>query len=301
MTQRQVAPVGENAAWNEIQQLIEELAIAKAKEVVQLMWRQKLKNAIEAEVDKLKLESAEEIVKSMEEPNLARKRKLGLAPIVHKEHVPLDAVHVLDEIFLGLLRDYTQAIMAHARASTEFILKVSGNFLGIKAQTALNDFHSLYFGAGRVMNQASVDVNKEVDIILKSIRDLMDQRGEVEGTKIIENEKDKIQRLSISGLQKQLEMIISLDEGIREKLIPILSSMQFEDMLTHRLQHIVYIWEKVIEFFRSPVSGDPAQLTEELKEVPTSQSERRDFYLLVLGQEPPAGINDKQSIFDILF
>ena len=217
-----------------------------------------------------------------------------------KKNANGNAVTQIDLLFLQILDTFVVRIASLARSSTEYILEVSNTFLDEKAKNALVDFHNLYFGNNSI-GETSQQVNAEIDDMLENLQSILDQGKELTLNSIEESEEGKLNRLSLSGLQKRLEMIISMDAGIKQKLIPILHSMQFEDFLNQRLLHIRKIWAHVISIESNRTAEDLEKLKETLAKYPSSMDEREDFYNIVLKKEPPEGLKERQSLVDILF
>ncbi|MFK7823993.1 MAG: hypothetical protein AB8G05_07550 [Oligoflexales bacterium] len=211
-----------------------------------------------------------------------------------------NAVAQIDLLFLQILDTFVVKIASLARSSTEYILEVSNSFLDEKAKNALVDFHNLYFGENSI-GETSKKINAEIDDMLENLQSILDEGKELTLNSIEESEEGKLNRLSLSGLQKRLEMIISMDAGIKQKLIPILHSMQFEDFLNQRLLHIRKMWAHVISMESSKSNIDLEKLKETLAKYPSSMDEREDFYNIVLKKEPPEGLKERQSLVDILF
>ena len=217
-----------------------------------------------------------------------------------KKNSNSSAVAQIDLLFLQILDTFVVKIASLARSSTEYILEVSNTFLDEKAKNALVDFHNLYFGDSKI-GETSKQVNAEIDDMLENLQSILDEGKELTLNSIEESEEGKMNRLSLSGLQKRLEMIISMDVGIKERLIPILHSMQFEDFLNQRLLHIRKIWAHVISLETGHAKVDLEKLKETLAKYPSSMDEREDFYHIVLKKDPPEGLKDRQSLVDILF
>lgn len=213
-----------------------------------------------------------------------------------------DAVKEIDSIFFNIIDDFSGKIMTQARNSTEYILEVSNKFLDENAQNALQDFHNLYFGDSNQLQNTSQQINAEVDAMLDNLQGMMKEGKEISDHAISESEGEKLNRLSLAGLQKRLETIITMDEGIKEKLIPVLHSMQFEDFLNQRLQHIRKMWGKVLEHQKQNDGKlEIEQLKDEIKHFPSSVPETEDFYRIVMKSFPPEGLREKQNLVDILF
>ncbi|NRA46624.1 MAG: hypothetical protein HRU09_16875 [Oligoflexales bacterium] len=240
---------------------------------------------------------------TVEEPSIAsRSTEQESSQLLNqvKQNANASAVSQIDLLFLQILDTFVVKIASLARSSTEYILEVSNTFLDEKAKNALVDFHNLYFGDSKI-GETSKQVNAEVDDMLESLQSILNEGKELTLNSIEESEEGKLNRLSLSGLQKRLEMIISMDVGIKEKLIPILHSMQFEDFLNQRLLHIRKIWAHVISLESNQANINLDKLKETLAKYPSSMDEREDFYNIVLKKDPPEGLKERQSLVDILF
>lgn len=239
-------------------------------------------------------------IDEISEREIQDRAKKGFSFLTKK---PTCAIEELDQNFIKVIEAFSVTIMGHARSSTEYILEISNKFLDENAKTALQDFHNLYFGECSNLKNVSEQVNAEVDDLFDSIQDMMNNGVNTNDIIIQENTSDKVNRLSMAGLQKRLEMIISLDTGIREKLIPVLHSMQFEDFLHQRLTHVQALWKTVLQCLNDNKTTVPLQtIKSNLAKLPSSVMEREHFYRIVLKQEPPSGLKETQkNLVDILF
>jgi len=95
-----------------------------------------------------------------------------------------------------------------------------------------------------------------------------------------------------------LEQVISLDDAIKLKLLPVVNSMRFEDMIRQRLTHIVTMWGLAIQAMQKD-SGDFTPAAEEMAQCLTSKGERDIYYQRMLGVDAPA-VEDQAGIFDAL-
>jgi len=207
----------------------------------------------------------------------------------------------LDAVFLAIVDSLLRDVIKHASGAAKRILNLSGEFLGETAQAALDDFHSLYF-ATDTLDDTKQKVNTDVDNMFDEIKQGVEdgKSSEQLAEEISEDDESKRARLALSGLQKQLESIVSLDKGIREKLVPVLSSMQFEDLITHRLSHIINSWELVTNSLgNQDISFDPAEVGQQIADMLTSQEERASYYKIVLKTVPPKGIDDSELWFNL--
>lgn len=206
----------------------------------------------------------------------------------------------LDKLFLNILYDICQMVIQNANHSAEYILKLSGNFLNQSVHNALKEFHQLYFSANKFLKQTSKEINDDVDDMIKSIQSLLDD-GKIVDSDAIKEGNSTTNRLSLAGLQKKLEKIITLDENIKDMLIPVLSSMQFEDILQHRLKNMIKAWEITLNH-NDPqhIEMNTEIIAESIAGLLTSHAERKLYYSLVLKSEPPDGIDEAVGFLDAL-
>lgn len=209
----------------------------------------------------------------------------------------------LDAAFFGVLDGMCSTIIRITEGAVTKVLDASGSFLSAPAQKALQDFHALYFGDGGLAAQSS-QVNAEVDDLFESIsRQLASGTGSEEAgsiaaiaERVTEDTESKNLRLALSGLQKQLETLITVEAGVRGKLLPLLASMQFEDLTRQRLTRLSQAWQHIAALL-SGADASLADCTAAIEAGLGSATERGLFYPLVLGQEPPAQLHDDETWF----
>lgn len=210
-------------------------------------------------------------------------------------------VEALDTTFQAIVRDYCDVIIGNASSSVGKILDLSSQFVDKSASKALKDFRDLYFFNDKIGNEAAA-INASVDDIFDDLQEKIAAGEEVDYDESADRRAEVMSqnRMALSGLQKQLEQIITLDKNIKQRLLPVLASMQFEDMIRQRIEHVRDGWQLVI----ASLDESPAHMKEKLEEISlslTSGSEKSEYYPRVLDREPPADIDDEQSLEDILF
>jgi hypothetical protein len=205
------------------------------------------------------------------------------------------AVREVDALFLGILQHINKSIVDASATAVAEVLKLSEGYLSEKAQKALVQFHDLYFNASDDAGSTQA-VNADVDRLIEDLRADMKSGKDVStiADRVQENEDVKNARLRLSAIQKELETMIRLDAGIREKLLPVLSSMQFEDMTRQRLQHLDWAWASIINGFDQHGLLDIEMLCVEIEANLSSVAERNLFYRTVLKKDPPtdSGLED---------
>ena len=188
--------------------------------------------------------------------------------------------------FFDIFRDWTSLSSQSAENAVEKILNNSGEYLADEQMKAVSNFHELYFAEADV-SESKDAMNREVDDLIDAIQSQMDSGVPTNvPEKVIEDEDAKKTRLSLSGVQKSLETIITLEDGLREKLIPVLTSIQFEDVIKQRLSRLSMAWEVSI---RSPLkdSNEIEKVGETIAERLGTSVERASFYPNVLKKQAP--------------
>ncbi len=205
----------------------------------------------------------------------------------------------IDDAFLSIMRDWAEMTSVAAAGAVEMILRNSGEYLSSEQQKAVSDFHDLYFSDADVAASKEA-MNREVDDIFDAVQADMAGGGAPADLRAVkENDEAKRTRLSLSGVQKQLETIIQLETGLKEKLVPVLTSMQFEDAIKQRLQHMVEAWN--FSLTSPPKSeAEVTAMAESIAKTLSSAVERQAFYPNVLKRTAPKDIVDDMTLFDAL-
>lgn len=189
---------------------------------------------------------------------------------------------LLDETFLGLYEDLVKSAIDVAAQATQEVFQLSNGYLSQSANDMLKQFYALYFGDGEVAARKE-KINQEVDDLFDQIQAQVNAGAEIT---LAENDEAKKERLGLSGLQKQMEGLITLDKGIREKILPAMTSMQFEDAVRQRLDHLVGMWR----------ARPKAEDAETLATFCTSHAETIAYYKHVLHKPAPQGV-ETPSVF----
>ena len=212
------------------------------------------------------------------------------------------ALEEWDQIFLGITKDMYQEVCNCARENVLQILELSKNFLAKDTHKSLKEFHDLYFGSGNNALKTETyndDVSNFVEHLQKKMKEGEDLSNDFSNDssplKALElSEKD---RLHLSQIQKQMESLITLDKSLKEKMSPILASMQFEDMMRQRLEHLERGYELACNLEADPGADAIEAIVSELSELCSSQTETTEFYEEVKKEEPPTGIKPQGLVF----
>lgn len=202
---------------------------------------------------------------------------------------PSDVLESMDQTVVAILSELGIAAVNRAAHSTAAIFQVSSNYVTKPAYEALLGFYELYFSKHDPLDQQKVDVNAEVDALFEAAVRAMNQ-GNIDA--VTEDESKKQERLALAALQKRLEGLIVLDQGIKQEILPAIASMQFEDAVRQRLSHVTTMWSKTFaQLATTPGDVSATELATEMGQLTSSVAESRSFYRLVLGQEAPDSID----------
>ena len=208
------------------------------------------------------------------------------------EQSPLEQ---LDKMFFEVIEKLAQDATTKARECTEEVFHLSSNYLSQDAFETLRKFQNLYEDNVE-MNEKKAKISENVDDMFENI-----QKGLAEGktteeiSNSIEEDPEAQQlRVGLSGLQKQLEGLITVEDGLKEKLMPAIASMQFEDEVRKRLHNIVNSW-RIFTHALNSNQFSPQTISLVIEKSLTSYKETVLFYETVIKEEPPAGSDE--SIF----
>ncbi len=118
---------------------------------------------------------------------------------------------------------------------------MSSKFMSKASFEDLLTFRDLYTEDDSESRFDKDTVNKSVDNIFDQAMDLASQGDlsiEEMSEKIREDKSQEDVRLGVSGLQKKLETLISTEDLLKNKLAPVIKSMEFEKEARSRVQHV---------------------------------------------------------------
>ena len=199
----------------------------------------------------------------------------------------------------SIVNDLQAAAASNAEQKVAQILEVSTNYLSESNLEKLKLFQELYFAKNTASTQRKENVNSGVDDIFSQAKELIDSGKSDDEvlSSIQENEKSEKDRLQLAGLQKKLESLIALEDGLKDQLAPVINSMQFEDAARQRVEHIAAMFTTIVE--RS-VANNPSimqETAEELEKHLAIREERESYYKHVLHEESPEHLEQEQDDF----
>lgn len=200
----------------------------------------------------------------------------------------------LDKVFCQILQGLASYATSSAAACTDAIFNLSSNYIDKPAFDALNDFHNLYFDNQNLDSDKDA-INSEVDDIVAMAQEALAKGEDLSTTSsIVEDEEAKNRRLGLAGVQKRMEGLITVDAGLKEQVLPALSSMQFQDAISQRMDHLVLGWNEIIAADSNEVEAVARRLAEKCSSV----EETSEYYKIVLQEDPPAETADRSVFFE---
>ena len=194
-----------------------------------------------------------------------------------------EALESIDHLYVGFLRQFFDQALANASSATEMVFKVSSNFLSEPATDLLREFQSLYFSSG-ALEKKKENVNRNVDDLFEQASQQLNNN--VKEIVLKENEIEEQDRLQLSQLQKRVEALILIDSNMRNNILPAMASMQFEDAIRQRIDHIVSGWSLMVTALANE-EPDTEGLKDRLADLASSVAESTPLYEIVLKREPP--------------
>ncbi len=207
-------------------------------------------------------------------------------------------IQAFDTTFASIFQDLRQVMIDSTGCNTERVMKLASEYMNRSAYDALQQFHGLYVSRNS-MERKKEEINRNVDDLFDAIQSKVAAGESTDNiiSSTVEDDAAKRERLGLAGLQKQLEGLITLNEGIKAKVLPALSTMQFEDAMTQRLDHILGGFQKVLANLAAPNPEDWRTVGEAMAVSTTSLEETASFYRIVLKEEPPAGGAPEDILF----
>lgn len=192
----------------------------------------------------------------------------------------------LDKAFAAIASKLINMTIKTTGSSSKEVLNISQNYLNSKTHKTLENFYHLYF---------SNETQQQKDLMNQEVDDLVDQaiaqRDSGEQISIEASKEADERRLGLSAVQKELEGLITLDKGMKDNLMPILSSLQFEDATRQRLEHIEKGLQQIID-----AGCDETKVNfNALKDLTSSLEETAQFCKEVLNEDPPANAANNQK------
>tara|TARA_B100000745_G_scaffold94632_1_gene59750 strand:+ start:1008 stop:1730 length:723 start_codon:yes stop_codon:yes gene_type:complete len=213
----------------------------------------------------------------------------------------------LDILFLRIFQSLCQNIVSDAASASAHVVKLSENFLDEHTHQAFQKFHDLYFNSSEIQ-EIQAQVSQEVDDIIESVQ-TNDSAQNFDGVQTydgIQTQDGAVSepvsetsqaREKLADMQRQLESLVLADNDLQSQTTPIISSLQFVDMLQQNLQQLVAMW--VIATAPDHLEQSVDSRHQELESALRSTLMLSIFYRTVLKKDYE--ITDSSMIDDLIF
>ena len=210
----------------------------------------------------------------------------------------LSEARKFDELMFSIIEDFLSLGKECASGNVKNVIEMSRNYLDENVHEALENFHKLYFENKEVQKQSD-DINSIIDHVVDSMQKDMNN-GELSDANVkkatrILNIGEK-ERLSLSQAQKQIESLVAMQDSIKSDVAPIVASMQFEDLMRQRIEHLQVGYEKIKELDEHCTDLEIKEVIDYLESLCASKEEITEFYEEVKKEEPPKDFLSQSSV-----
>jgi len=193
-------------------------------------------------------------------------------------HMPL-ASHLIeyDNLSIKLFSQLAQNALNNISSSAGKMLDVACLFFDKDASSAMLDFHKLYLEQSH-LNDHKDEVNQQADDILAAA-----QAANFSSSDLPQDElQTAAEHQHLANVQKELEALIQQDEHIKQRMVPVMQCMQYEDLISNRIQRLISCWELMVSLLNSDDTADIPRALNAFNDVQTSFDEHKSFYQHVL-------------------
>ncbi len=182
-----------------------------------------------------------------------------------------------DNLSINLLSQLAQNALNNISSSAGNMLDVACMFFDKDVSKAIVDFHTLYSEQDHLSNHKDA-VNQQADDILLAAQD---PNFSLENLKQGQNQQDG-EQLELANIQKDLEALIQQDTHIKQRMVPVMQCMQYEDLISNRIQRLISCWSCLVSLLIDPDNVDIPYALQTLDSFQSSIDEHEIFYQYVL-------------------
>ncbi|MBV1878199.1 MAG: hypothetical protein KUG79_11205 [Pseudomonadales bacterium] len=147
-----------------------------------------------------------------------------------------------DQLLLNIFDELSGELIHTVQSATHQILDNSSRFLEADVSSAIQDFHSLY-EKNIELDTFKESISQNVDEIIHYVQQGGQATEKIPDLATINPAQLEASRLSLSHMQRDLETLVKLEDAMKEKVLPILHNMQFEDQLSANILIIKDAWK----------------------------------------------------------
>ncbi len=181
-----------------------------------------------------------------------------------------------DNLSIKLLSALANNALGNISSSAGKMLDVACLFFDKDLSEALLNFHKLYLENSQLDAQKD-DINQQADAIFEAAQSSSSAQLDVNFT---DSSQQKINELA--NVQKELEALIQQDAHIKERMVPVMQCMQYEDLISNRIQRLIQCWEYMVSLLNSKTVVNVSEALTTFNDFLSSEDEHHRFFEWVL-------------------
>jgi len=192
-----------------------------------------------------------------------------------------------DQLSVKIFTTLSTNALDNISESAGQMLDVACLFFDKDVSKAIIDFQKLYLEHSN-LDDIKGAINEEVDDIFERAQQ-NDLSSSEESTSLLEGHTID----ELANIQKDLEALIQQDDHIKQRMVPVMQCMQYEDIIINRIQRLVSCWEHMINLLNT---NDDVDIPEELANFVaylSTEDEHEKFYSLVIEKDYKDSLNTK--------
>jgi len=181
-----------------------------------------------------------------------------------------------DNLSVSIFSALATNALENISSSAGQMLDVACLFFDKDVSKAMADFQKLYLEHSNLDDIKSA-INEEVDDIFEQAQDPDYIEPHKDNDNLAGHNIDEL-----ANIQKDLEALIQQDDHIKQRMIPVMQCMQYEDIIINRIQRLIQCWEHMVTILNTP---DDVNISEQLKVFDgylATEDEHQKFYSFVI-------------------
>ncbi len=180
-----------------------------------------------------------------------------------------------DNLSIQLFSALAENAIDNISSSAGKMLDVACLFFDKDVSATLLDFQKLYIENSHLDHHKD-SANQQADNILEAA---MNANGE---DPLIPEFDHHPEIEKLANIQKELEALIQQDEHIKQRMIPVMQCMQYEDMVANRMKRLLKCWEYMVSILNSRQDRNITSTLSTFDSFLASEDEHKQFYNIVL-------------------
>ena len=181
-----------------------------------------------------------------------------------------------DNLSIKLLSALANNALGNISSSAGKMLDVACLFFDKDLSEALLNFHKLYLENSQLDEQKD-DINQQADAIFEAA-----QSNSAAQVNVNFNPDSQQKINELANVQKELEALIQQDAHIKQRMVPVMQCMQYEDLISNRIQRLIQCWQYMVSLLNSKTDVNVNQALTTFNDFLSSEDEHHKFFEWVL-------------------